>query len=136
MKNEIFQKYFYHIAHETNTHTLTYIGWCVCSTPHMTDLVWLGLALMMITRPEILENYPKGDINAGHDILVFRCHNVRICWLISLRVLLIYEIRRLYLFICTGFSLFWSGKYGLLSTISITEVISFFKRQYFAVFFF
>ena len=106
MKNEIFQKYFYHIAHETNTHTLTYIGWCVCSTPHMTDLVWLGLALMMITRPEILENYPKGDINAGHDILVFRYHNVRICWLISLRVLLIYEIRRLYLFICTDFILF------------------------------
>ena len=40
---------------------------------------WLGLALMMITRPEILENYPKGDINAGHDILVFRYHNVSIC---------------------------------------------------------
>ena len=60
-------------------------------------LAWLGLVLMMITRPEILENYPKGDINAGHDILVFRYHNVRICQLISLRVLLIYEIRT-YLF--------------------------------------
>ena len=73
-------KYFRNIF--TTLHmrpTLTHIGWCVCSTPHMTDLVWLGLALMMITRPEILENYPKGDINAGHDILVFRYHNVRIC---------------------------------------------------------
>ena len=106
MKNEIFQKYFHSIVHETNTHTVTYIGWVVCSTPHMTDLVWLGLALMMIMRPEILENYPKGDINAGHDILVFRYHNVRICQLISLWVLLIYEIRRLYLFACNCFNLF------------------------------
>ena len=47
---------------------------------------------MMITHPEILENYPKGDINAGHDILVFRYHNVRICFELVSQVFSIFEI--------------------------------------------